>query len=137
PEMTPQALAMGDSNYDAHRLHRKLDARAGSGVALLTPLKGQDRVGRAGHHPVTLRQMGPQRRAAVALWQHHPDLARFVLKARNNIEGVFSVLSVAGGMSVTLPSFVRRLQRVRRWVGAKIILYHARLIAQGHLAAAG
>src|SRR5437762_11526573 len=25
PEMTPQALAMGDSNYDAHRLHRKLD----------------------------------------------------------------------------------------------------------------
>ena len=29
-----------------------------------------------------------------------------------------------------LPGFVRRLPRVTRWAGCKLILYHARLLAQ-------
>lgn len=78
--------------------------------------------------------MGPQRREAVRVWKQHPDLARYVLRARNAIEGVFSVLTVSCGLS--LPPFVRRLERVRRWVGMKIILYHARLLARERSAAA-
>ena len=35
-----------------------------------------------------------------------------------------------------LPPCVRRLERVRRWVGVKIILYHARLGVQERAAAA-
>jgi hypothetical protein len=124
-------LALADSNYDAAPLHKAL---AGKDTLLLTPLKGQGRVKGGAHHPVTLRQMGPQRRDAVGVWADHPDLARFVLKQRNNVEGVFSVLTVAGGLG-PLPAFVRRLERVRRWAGAKIILYHARLLAQEKAAA--
>jgi len=136
PHLPPAAggggLTLGDSNYDAAPLHKGLAALCGD--LLLTPLKGQQRVGPGGDHPVTLRQMGPQRREAVQAWDEHPDLARYVLKKRNNAEGTFSVLTVACGLS--LPPCVRRLERVRRWVGCKIILYHARLLAQERAAAA-
>lgn len=129
PASSDEALVMADGNYDSHLLHRKL-AECPAQAALLTPLKGQQRVGEDGHHPVTLRQMGPQRRELVSLWEQRPQLAEYLLKSRNNVEGVFSVLCVALGLNATLPAFVRRLERVRRWVGAKIILYHARLLAQ-------
>jgi hypothetical protein len=125
-------LSLGDSNYDSAPLHKGLWSLCGD--RLLTPLKAQHRVGEGGHHPVTLRQMGQQRREAVEVWREHPDLARYVLKKRNNAESVFSAMTLACGLS--LPGFVRRLERVRRWVGAKIILYHARLLAQQNAAAA-
>ncbi len=131
PAQTPDALNLADGNYDAAALYKGFD-RAGS--ALLTPLRSQHRRREGKHHPVTLRQMGPARRAAVDLWDHHPDLAQFLLKGRNNIEGVFSVLTVA--LDLHLPGHVRRLRRVRRWVGIKIILYHARLLVQEEMAAA-
>ena len=117
---------LGDKNYDAAPLHKAIAATTGD--VLFTPLKGQHQVGKSGHHPVTLRQMGPQRREAVATWCDHPDLAKYVLKERIDAEVVFSVLVV--GCGLYLPPCVRRLERVRRWVGGKIILYHARLIAQ-------
>ena len=77
--------------------------------------------------------MGPERREAPEVWRDHPDLAAFVHKQRNDIEGVFPVLTVALGLSA-LPACVRRPARVRRWVGEKIIPYHARLPAQGRAA---
>src|SRR5436190_12579815 len=123
---------MADSNYDAAPLHKLLAAATGDRL-LATP-KGQHQVGPGGHHPVALRQMGAERREALDVWRDHPDLAAFVHKQRNNIEGVFSVLTVALGLSA-LPACVRRLARVRRWVGEKIILYHARLLAQERAAA--
>ena len=132
PPAVPGALDLADSNYDSAPLHKAL---APLGRALLTPLKGQGRVGEAGHHPVTLRQMGAQRLEAVAAWRDHPDLVRHALKARNNVEGTFSVMAVALGLGTTLPAFVRRLDRVRRWVGGKVLLYHARLLAQERAAA--
>ena len=71
----------------------------------------------------------------MAAWRDHPDLVRHALKARNNVEGTFSVMAVALGLGTTLPAFVRRLDRVRRWVGGKVLLYHARLLAQERAAA--
>ena len=130
------ALDMADSNYDSAPLHKR---EAEIERLLLTPLRGQQRVkegpdGQRQHHPVTLRQMGPQRREAVEVWEGHRDLARYVLNSRNNVEGVFSVMTVALAAG-SPPAHVRRLHRVRRWAGAKIILYNARLAVQESLAA--
>jgi hypothetical protein len=92
---------------------------------LLTPLKAQQRVKDGQHHPVTLRQMGPQRRQAVEAWESHEDLARYVLKDRVKIENLFSAITMALDAG-SPPPWVRRLDRVRRWMGAIIILHNIR-----------
>lgn len=124
---TPMTLA--DSNYDSADLYTLSAARCGR--QWLTPLKGQQRVKGEQHHPVTLRQMGPARREAVALlWNQRPALAWHVLRYRDDVERTFGTLVCVGGGLGPLPAWVRGLARVRRWVGAKIILYHARLEAR-------
>ena len=128
--LTADAVVMLDSNYDSAPLHKAVADPLG--VCLLHPLKGQRRVGPEGHHPVTLRQMGESRRELVRCWAERPALAGLVLKARDTIERVFGVLTCTAGGLAPLPAWVRTLGRVRRWVGAKIILYHARLKAQDH-----
>ena len=137
PPIDPRcAVTLADSNYDAAPLYKAFDAHGdGGGQALLTPLRGEQFVGPGGRHPRTLQNMGQQRRASVELWQQHPDLVRHVIAQRNNAEGVFSVLALVLGLHA-LPGFVRRIHRVRPWIGAKIILYHARLLAQESPAAA-
>jgi hypothetical protein len=119
-------LTLGDRSYDSANLHR---AFTGQGRSLLTPLRGTKFVGPEGRLSKTLAAMGPARRDVVAIWKDSPALARYVMRSRNNIEGTFSVLSLACGLD-RLPGFVRRLPRVTRWVGCKVILYHARLLAQ-------
>ena len=118
----PQSLVLADSNYDSAPLHKALDQ---SNHRLLTPLKAQQRVKDGKHHPVTLRQMGPQRRQAVAVWNDHPDLARYVLKDRVRVENLFSGMTMALDAG-SPPPWVRRLERVRRWAGAIAILYNIR-----------
>ena len=124
--LPPDALLLGDSNYDAAPLHRLATPR---GLCLLHPLRGQDRAGGA-FRARKLRQMPPSRRALVTLWERHAALTRFVMKWRWEIERVFGRLTcTAGGLS-GLPAWVRRLSRVRRWVGVKVALYNARLTAR-------
>ena len=123
PPLTPHALLLGDSNYDSAPLHRALPQPAG---AWLHPLRGQDRVG-GRYRARKLRQMPPSRRALVQLWERHAALARFVLKSRGAIERVFGSLTCTAGGLANLPAWVRRLGRVRRWVGVKIVLYNVRL----------
>jgi hypothetical protein len=134
PPMTPDALILKDSNYDSAPLHKVATALLPH-AKLVGPLKGQQRVvGDAGHHPVTLRQMGAARRELVAAWAHCPDLVRLALRSRDTIDRTFGVLCcTAGGLGTALPPWVRTLDRVRRWVGAKIILYNARLAVQDRL----
>jgi hypothetical protein len=119
-------LTLGDSNYDSAPLHKAFTRH---GRLLLAPLRGEQFVGPGGRSRTTLAGMGPARREVLAVWDEHPDLARYVMKSRNNAEGTFSVLSLACGLD-RLPGFVRRLPRVTRWIGCKLILYHARLLAQ-------
>jgi hypothetical protein len=134
PSLAPEALVLKDSNYDSAPLHKAAAEVLPAGARLVGPLKGQQRVGEGGHHPVTLRQMGPQRRELVAGWQRCPGLLRLGLKARDTIERVFGVLCcTAGGLGTALPPWVRTLARVTRWVGAKIVLYNARLTVQDRL----
>jgi hypothetical protein len=119
-------LTLGDKGYDSRQMQRQFDEK---GRRLITPLLGEKRIDPKGQIEKTLRAMGSSRRELVEIWKQHRYLMRYVMKSRNNAEGTFSVLSLACGLD-RLPGFVRRLERVRRWVGCKLILYHARLLAQ-------
>lgn len=66
-------------------------------------------------------------------WDERPSLTRYVLKARDEVERVFGTLTCAAGGLGALPAWVRTLGRVRRWVGAKIVLYNARLALRERL----
>lgn len=115
---SPRSLLLADGNYDSHDLHKDV-ARLGG--HLVTHLRGRAR------HAVTLRQMGAARRALLRVDRTARSLLRMVRRHRNEIELTFSNLTSYGGGLGPLPPFVRRLSRVTRWVGAKIILYHTRL----------
>jgi len=127
PPLSPDALVMMDSNYDSAPLHKRAEHK---GIALFNALKGQDRVGAEGHHPVTLKQMGASRRELVETWKQRPQLTRWMIKRRDEIESVLGVLVCTAGGLTCLPPWVRTKPRVRRWVGTKIILYNARLLVQ-------
>jgi hypothetical protein len=116
PEMG--GLVMADANYDSQRLYQTLGMR---GAQLLTPLK------RIAVNPGPLRRMGPNRRFAIRLNERLGDRYRTLLNRRDGIERSFSALCCFGGGLTTLPAWVRRLDRVTRWVSAKIAIYHARL----------
>lgn len=117
-EIPKGTVFMADGNYDAHKLHKDIYRRGGW---LWTRPRGMAK------HPVTLRQMGAARRALISIWEQAPDYAEWIYKRRIHVEATFSNLTSYGGGLGPLPAFVRRLDRVRRWVGAKIILYHLRL----------
>jgi len=115
----PEAkLILADANYDTQHLYKALGARD---QQLLTPLK------RIAVNPGPLRRMGPHRRFAIDLHQHLGKEYRVLLDLRDQVERIFSALTGFGGGLTTLPSWVRRLDRVSRWVTAKIAIYHARL----------
>jgi hypothetical protein len=126
PQQLDDSLVLGDGNYDAADLHKRVEQ---TGARLVIPLRGM------AEHPVTLRQMGSARREHLEVTAEHQALIDYVLNWRTEIERVFSTLSCHGGGMGPLPSWVRRLERVRRWVGCKIALYHARLMCQKSVAA--
>ena len=118
PDVPSGSIFMADGNYDAHILHKEISRR--DAWLWLKP-RG------IATHPVTLRQMGSARRALLKAWQSDPQWSERMTRHRVHVEGAFSNLTSYGGGLGPLPAFVRRLDRVRRWVGAKIILYHVRL----------
>jgi hypothetical protein len=124
PPLTADGLVMADSHYDSAPLHEEVSEPLG--VWLIHPLRNQERA-TGQFRARKLRQMPPSRRALVRLWEDHPELMRFVYKARQQIERVFGVLTCTAGGLANLPAWVRHLDRVRRWVGVKIILYNARM----------
>lgn len=124
PELSERSLVLTDQNYDASDLHKELDARGGRLLLVPKGSPGGER------HPVTLRHMGPARRELLVVQAKHPGLLRQVHRHRVNAEGILGNLCGYGGGLSPLPPWVRRLYRVRRWVGGKIILYHARLRAR-------
>lgn len=119
PPLAPDALILGDVRYDSAGLYRKV--RQAAAATLLTSLQGMARSEKK------RREMGPARRSAVEAWESCPSLSRMVLRERVRIEGTFGALtSTAGGLS-PLPGWVRRLDRVTRWVGVKILSHNARV----------
>lgn len=107
-------LILADAFYDSGPLY---EAFAAHGAQLLTPMARKN--AGQGH-----RKSYPARLAAVTAWQ---GIAGYVHQERDTIERIFGAQSTLGGGLGPLPGWVRRLDRVRRWVGAKLILYHLRL----------
>lgn len=112
------SLVLGDTNYDSALLYSAVQARQSQ---LLTPLKGR------AQQPQRRKRMGAARRAILELWESQADMCQAILRMRGGVERLFSALSSFGGGLVALPPWVRRHHRVRRWVCAKIAIYHARL----------
>jgi hypothetical protein len=113
------AVVLADGNYDGRELYTQVGER---GAFLLTPQKKNRRTDAA------LRKTSPERRAAMELWRDEPDLAWRVYRKRGGIERIFSALSCRAGGLGPLPAWVRRLERVDRWVTAKVALYNARVL---------
>jgi hypothetical protein len=113
-----KALALADTNYDSNLLYQAVQERQ---AVLITPLRGRARTANR------LHAMSAGRRWAIDMWDKHPEICQEVQLWRDQIERIFSAVCGYGGGLSPLPAWVRRLDRVRRWVTGKIILYHARL----------
>lgn len=107
-------LVLADMGYDGGPLY---DAVAERGMQLLTPMIKKN-PGK-GH-----RRQSPWRLAAAWSWD---GIAGYVYRERISVERFFGHQATYGGGLGPLPGWVRTLERVRRWVGAKLIIYHARL----------
>lgn len=108
-----RGIVLADGNYDAGWLYDRVDQCGGQ---LITPLP-QNAGG--GH-----RRQSPARLRAAAFW---PNLGGYVYRQRLGVERIFAHQSAFGGGLGPLPPWVRTLPRVRRWIGAKLIIYHARM----------
>lgn len=111
-------LVMADANYDGKALYSAVGARD---ATLLTPQKRNNRT--AGSR----RKTSPERCVVIRMWEEYPEEMWALYGKRTQIERVFSALSCCSGGLGPLPAWVRRLERVTRWVTAKIALYNARV----------
>ena len=117
----PGTCVLADGNYDSGPLYERIRKR---GAQLLTPISQKPQSAR------TVAAMPLGRRMAMEAWELDPGGCDEIYRQRGGVERVFAHLtSFAGGLG-PLPSWVRRLKRVERWVTAKIAIYHARLNAK-------
>jgi hypothetical protein len=120
-------VVLGDGNYDSSRLY---DAAAAHGAFLFTPIK------RGWPHTHVSKKSSPRRREADRVWRCRPITARLAYRLRSAIERTFANLTNFAGGLRGLPTWVRTLSRVRRFVAAKLIIYQARRIVRHPSAAA-
>jgi hypothetical protein len=113
----PAPLVLADTNYDSGKLYDRFAER---GISLLTPMRSPN-AGRGHRRPSLVRL------AAALTWD---GIAGYVYRERAEIERQFGhQVWTAGGLG-PLPGWVRRLPRVRMWVGGKLIIQHARLLVR-------
>ena len=105
-------LVLADGEYDSRALYDQVDADGGQFLCPLPANAGK------GH----VVQSAARNRAAEA-WR---GIAGYVYRRRWSVERILANISGFGGGLTGLPPWVRTLPRVRRWVGAKLIIYHAR-----------
>lgn len=113
-------ILLADQGYESGALY---DYASERGVTLMTPLSKN---AGGGHRPQSKARM-----FAKTLWECGGAV---LYKRRDAIERHFSQLSAFGGGLAPLPAWVRRLERVERWIKAKVIIYHARLLAKENAA---
>lgn len=108
-----KGIVLADQGYDSGPLY---DFAMERGTLLFTPLFPN---AGGGHRP-----QSETRLLAKRIWDHGGEI---LYARRNAIERHFGQLSSFGGGLAPLPAWVRTLERVRRWIAAKIMIYHARL----------
>jgi transposase len=112
----PRGVVLADQGYESGGLYDYAKER---GTQLLTPLFKN---AGGGHRP-----QSPARLLAKRIWANGGER---LYKRRDAIERFFGQLSAFGGGLSPLPAWVRRLERVERWITAKVIIYHARLLTR-------
>jgi hypothetical protein len=107
---------LGDSQFDSNPLHVLCAARGRQLVA--PPKKTQARgPGHRRHEPARLHALEMLRR----------PFGRTLRRLRSRVEGRLGNLTSFGGGLSPLPSWVRRMHRVRLWVRSKLIINAARM----------
>jgi IS5 family transposase len=120
-----ETYVLADKGYDGNRLHRHC---AIHGVQLVAPQRYAHARG-VGH-----RQQSPARLHALEMLKR--PMGRDLSCLRRDIERRFGNLTSFGGGLAPLPAWVRRLSRVRQWVGAKLVINAVRILqVQSRLAA--
>jgi hypothetical protein len=109
---------LADSQYDANYLYDDADKAGFQLVARKTPGRGRNGLGHRRNSPSRLRSI------ELLTTQFGAQLYR----ERGAIERMFGVLASTGGILGPLPAWVRRFNRVRHWVQAKLILNALRWI---------
>lgn len=109
---TADGVVLADGEYDARHLYDQVEADGGQ---FITPLP---RNAGKGH-----QAQSASRNLVAWAWQ---GIAGYVYRCRGTVERTFAHLSAFGGGLAPLPAWVRTLRRVRRWIGTKLIIYHAR-----------
>lgn len=104
---------VADGNYDGASVHAALE---GSGVLLYTPIM---------NHYASPRSH-PRRRRLLRIMD--TPAGQKLLKLRDNVERSFGLLCNLGFGLKGLPSWIRRLHRVRCWISGKILLHNAYLL---------
>jgi hypothetical protein len=113
--------ALADGNFDGSPV---FDAAAAANWQLLVPMP--DPNAGQGH-----RYQSPARLRCIELVRG--DFGRALLGLRSRIERLYgTAVSFAGGLAA-LPAWVRRLDRVRTWVWAKLLINAARIIKHQRL----
>lgn len=126
--LAPHTIMLADASYDSNRLHLRA---ATLGVQMIAPRR-KPHLGLAGnrtHHPsrlLSVRITEGDGAAARMMWIH---------RERDGIERYFGTLASSGGGLDHLPTWVRRLHRCERWVGAKLIINAARIRHRRSIAA--
>lgn len=114
---------VADGNYDANDLFALANLQ---GYQLLAPRDTPGAgLGNRRQRPGRLRSIELLERKQFGLGKFGPKMFR----QRRSIEGRFGNLTCGiGGLSLSLPPFVRRIWRVRTWITLKLILFGARCL---------
>ncbi len=117
-------VLLADAVYDGSELYDAVESRGG---LLVAGIRGDRR-----RSTPRANRNSPARLRAVESWKQ--GIAAYVHRERRKVELAFAHQSNYGGGLGPLPAWVRSLPRVRRWIGAKLILHHARLLHRGQVA---
>jgi hypothetical protein len=132
------ALVLADGNFDSNHLYGAVAAARGSGFY------GDPASAESTARLLAPRLLAPRRKPGTGLGhgtEQHPDRLRGIDelertpggreqfdRLRLGVEQAFGLMTYLG--LGALPPWVRRLRRVRLWVMAKVIVYHAHLLQQ-------
>jgi len=121
------SLLLGDSLFDSNNLH---EAARQHGCQLIAPRKRAGTgLGNRRHHPNRRESLRFTEGADEAIWRD------VFARQRDHIERFFGMLVASSGGLIGLPAWVRRLHRVRLWVGAKLAINAARVASKRSVAA--
>jgi hypothetical protein len=121
--LTGAGYVLADAYFDASDLH---DRYAAAGHQLVAPRRRSGRGKGLGHC-----YQSPHRLRSVAITEPPGeglnDFGATLLASRDQVERDFGNLCGFGGGLAALPTWVRRIWRVRPWVHAKLLINAARI----------